>query len=110
MSSNDVPVLTPPAELNHKTLPGLRDAAQPYLDADGPGVVVDLASVKFVNSEGLGFLLHLGKDLAEQKRRLALAGPNRKVDRVIRMIGLDQLVPIFKTTAEAVRHVEVASE
>lgn len=99
-------VLSTPDDLNRHTLAGFKDDVEPHVGAEGPGIVLDLAALNFVNSTGLGYIVHVGKRLAEQGRRLALARPSRSVDKLIRMIGLNQVLPLFKTLPEAAQHVE----
>ena len=108
MTSTSIPVLTPPADLTHKTLGPFEADVEPHRAAAGPGLVLDLSSVAFINSTGLGFLVHLGKQMAESDRRLALAGANRKVERLIRLVGLGEMLPLFKTVPDASRYVAQA--
>lgn len=76
-------------------------AVAPTLRARGPGLVLDLADVGFASSVGLSWFVYLGKALSEQGRALALARPSRVVDRTLRMVGIDDVIPIFRTVAEA---------
>ena len=105
MSAAPIPILVPPKDLTHKTLGPFEGEVAPLRDGDGPGLVLDLSDVNFINSTGLGFLVHLGKDLGESGRRLALAGASRRVDRLIRMVGLGNMLPLFKSVPEATRYV-----
>lgn len=108
MSKAPVPILIPPKDLTHKTLPPFESEVEPHRAGEGPGIVLDLSEVNFINSTGLGFLVHLGKDLGEAGRRLALAGASRRVDRLIRMVGLGNMLPLFKNVPEASRYVDQA--
>jgi anti-sigma B factor antagonist len=96
-----VPVVSPSGDLVRDTLGALSREIEPHLAGSGPGLVLDLADVKFVSSEGLGLFIRVGKTLEEQGRVLALAALPRQVERVMRAIGLDQVFPMFRGVAEA---------
>jgi anti-sigma B factor antagonist len=96
-----VPVLTPPAELTAATSPELERMLAPHLAATGPGVVLDLSGVTFVSSAGLGQLVHTGRTLGDRGAVLCLAGARRRVARLVQTVGLDGLIPIFKSVGEA---------
>jgi anti-sigma B factor antagonist len=101
MNADRIPVIVPPAELTDASLPGFEEVIEVHLTASGPGVVLDLAEVTFINSTGLGCLVKIGMRLDRQHRRLALARPERKVERMLRMLGLDSKMPVFKSLDDA---------
>lgn len=74
---------------------------EPLLDGTGDGVVLDLGEVRFINSAGLGCLVKAGMQLDRQGRRLALACPERSVEATLRLVGLDSMLPLFKSVQEA---------
>jgi anti-anti-sigma factor len=96
-----VPVLIPPREITDDSLGGFEETLRPHAEAEGPGIVLDLAEVAFINSTGLGSLVKLGMRLDQQRRRLALARPGRRVERTLRLIGLDAKLPVFRSVEEA---------
>lgn len=106
MSTNTAIVLRTPDDLNRNTLPGFKETVEPHVEGEGPGIVLDLEALGFVNSTGLGYIVHVGKRLSERGRRLALARPTRAVEKLILMIGLNRVLPLFKSLPEATRHVE----
>ena len=80
--------------------------------ASAAGAVVDLGNCSFVDSSGLRAILvgaRLFADAAEDgaapRPRLVLAAPGPSVLRVLEISGVDQGVPIFATSAEAVEAV-----
>ena len=101
MSSHAIPVLVPPSEITEKSLEQLRAALAPHLDAPGPGIVLDLELVEFINSSGLGTLVQVGMRLDGHGRRLVLARPNKTVERMLRLVGLDAKMPMFRSVEEA---------
>jgi anti-sigma B factor antagonist len=106
MSALRVPVVTPPRELTDASLPAFEAQVEPLLAGAGPGMVLDLAGVSFINSTGLGFLVKVGMKLDAANRRLALARPDRNIERTLRLIGLDQKLPLFKTLGDATGFVQ----
>ena len=80
--------------------------------ASTKGAVVDLGNCSFVDSSGLRAILvgarlfaEAGADGAAARPRLVLAAPGPSVLRVLEISGVDQGVPIFATSAEAVEAV-----
>jgi anti-anti-sigma factor len=106
MSGSDapVPVVRAPREVTGGNLPDLVVAAAPHVLGTGPGLVVDLSTTEFLSSSGLSELLRLGMDLRDRGARLALAAPSRTVDRMIRVVGLDRVIPVFPTVEAASSH------
>lgn len=101
MTTNDVPVLTPPTEITERSVDELKAALGPYMDAEGPGVVLDLEDVAFINSSGLGTLVQIGMRLDRDGRRLTFARPNKTIERMLKLVGLDSKMPMFRTIEEA---------
>lgn len=103
--SPSVPVIVPPPELTDASIAGFEQEVAPHLAAPGPGIVLDLGDVTFINSTGLGSLVKIGMRLDRDGRLLALARPDKQVERMLRLIGLDSKLPVFKSIAEASGHV-----
>ena len=109
MSDSAIPVVTPPHELTDDTVRAFEETLQRHLDAPSPGLIIDLDTVAFVSSAGLGCLVKLGMRLDRDGRRLALARPDRNVERSLRLIGLDSKLPMFPSVDAAARHVAGAA-
>ncbi len=103
--SQSVPVLVPPHELTDASIPGFEEMLEPHVASGCRGIVLDLGQVTFINSTGLGSLVKVGMKLDRDGRRLALARPEKQVERMLRLVGLDSKLPVFKTLAEASGHV-----
>ena len=101
MTPAEIPVVAPPVEITDQSLNGFEEVVRPHVSGEGPGFVLDLEDVTFINSTGLGYLVKLGMTLDRQHRRFALARPVRQVERTIRLIGLDSKLPLFGTLEEA---------
>lgn len=64
-----------------------------------PQVILDLESVDFITSAGLGSILQVRKHVLEAGGRLVLAGPSRPVEQLLKTVGLDRHIPIVGTLA-----------
>lgn len=58
-------------------------------------LIFDLQNLKFINSEGIGYLMELHAHLVKRGRRLVIVGPNAHVKDVFETIGLMEVIKIF---------------
>ena len=86
-------------ELDAYTSPRLGEALSEVI-ADGErDVVLDTRGVTFVDSTGLGTIVHGHKRLKEYGGSLAIAKPRTSVFKVIEMTGLHRLIPVTEPLA-----------
>jgi anti-sigma B factor antagonist len=83
----DVTLLRLAGELDLYTAPRLRDHLPAVLADDGD-VAVDLSSLSFIDSTGLGDITRIHRQLEAQDRRLILRSPTPVVLRVLEITGL----------------------
>jgi len=77
-------------------------AFQDFAHADkSESLIVDLSGVPYIDSAGLGSLIGAYVTREREARKLALAGVNDRVKLVMTASGVDQLFPIYPTSAEA---------
>lgn len=69
-------------------------------DAGPERIILDLASVEFIDSSGLGAIVAAMKQLDGQ-RRLDLAGLTPTVDKVFRLTRMDTVFKLFGSLDEA---------
>jgi anti-anti-sigma factor len=72
-------------------------------------VVIDLSPVSFLSSSGLSRLVDLGRRMSLHGGKVCLAAASRPVERLVRLVGLDQVMPYFGSVAEASAHLQAAS-
>jgi anti-sigma B factor antagonist len=65
------------------------------LASDLQTVVVDLADLEFIDSIGLGCLLTATRRSRADGDRLRMLGATGDVDRVLKLTGLDQTLPLI---------------
>jgi len=71
------------------------------LRPDARGMVLSMSGVEFISSRGLGVLLYLHKLMTGRGTRLHLAEPSESVLDSLDVAGLDSLLTIYQTEAEA---------
>ena len=94
-------IVTFPAEVD---LDNARDLGTALIGAFGPGVAVviaDMTATTFCDSSGLRFLLMANDIAAERGAELRLVIPSQSVLRVFRVTGVDQLLRIYRSMADA---------
>ena len=68
-------------------------------------LVIDLARTTFIDSSFVAFLVHLSAAQRSRRRELLLVRPAGQVRRVLGIVGLPNIVPVFETTEAAVASV-----
>ena len=94
-------VLKPTGDLDVYTVGSLRDAIASILEEDKPHVVVDLDSVPFMDSSGLGALMGGVRRLREAGGDLAIACTREQHLKLFTITGFGEGVSIAPTTEEA---------
>jgi anti-sigma B factor antagonist len=65
---------------------------------------IDLASLPFINSAALGYLVKAYKHLQAEGGELALCSVQPAIATILEMTQLDQVFPVFATEEEAVAY------
>jgi anti-sigma B factor antagonist len=93
------PVLELEGEFDLDTVPEidrfLRRTLGPLYHQDH--LVIDLAHTTFVDSSFIGFLVSLWGAQRAKRRELLLVHPSGQVRRVLGIVGLPNVVPVFET-------------
>ncbi|MEK7085624.1 MAG: STAS domain-containing protein [Patescibacteria group bacterium] len=58
-------------------------------------LIFDFNNLKFINSEGIGYLMEIHTHLVQRDRKLVIIGPNSHVKDVFTTIGIAEIVPIY---------------
>lgn len=66
-------------------------------------LIADLQNLKYINSEGIGFLITLHAKLARKQKQLFICGVKPNVQEVFELIGLPKLVKIFPNMGETIK-------
>lgn len=94
-------VLRLQGELTEEAAGELREELDRALTPEGARVVLDLGELTYVNSDGLGTLVHLNAQANMRDRRVILARPSAFVEGVLQMTRLDRFFELCATLDEA---------
>jgi anti-sigma B factor antagonist len=94
-------VIAPEGELDFARIAEFRDALS-RADTAAVTIVVDLSSISFIDSSGLGALVDLHNRVRRENRRLAVVAPGGTAAAVLlNLSGLKNRMPIFPTRQAA---------
>ncbi|MGH9995562.1 MAG: STAS domain-containing protein [Nitrososphaeraceae archaeon] len=99
----DYRVLRPSGDLDVYTVGSLRDALGKMIEEETPRVVVDLDSVPFMDSSGLGALMGGVRRLREAGGDLAIACTREQHLKLFTITGFGEGVSIAPTVEEAAK-------
>lgn len=100
-SAGDYTVLQVGGEVDVYTAPRLRERLIQLVDGGARRVIVDLTTVEFLDSTGLGVLVGAHKRLRAAGGSLALVCPREPLLKIFRITALDQVFPLFDTVEAA---------
>lgn len=73
-----------------------------YLDSRlAKYLLVDLGSVSFIDSSGLGALLGRYKKVESLKGKMVIAGPQRQVRKILEVSGINRVIGIYQDKTSA---------
>jgi anti-anti-sigma factor len=67
-------------------------------------IIADFAKLRYVNSTGLGILLHFSKSAKEKGGSFKIANVNENVYEIIEIIGATSLLEIYDELDEAIEN------
>jgi anti-sigma B factor antagonist len=94
--NEDATVVAVAGELDLHTASELDRALMTAFDAEPPCVIVDLAACDFVDSTALGVLIKASR---AHPGKLALVTENGHLLKVLKLTGVDSLVPVYASRA-----------
>jgi anti-sigma B factor antagonist len=74
------------------------------LASDASDVVLDLSQVTFIDSTALGAILAAGRRLREADGRLALVAATDATRKLLALVGVDRVLPIYESSERALEH------
>ncbi|WP_458248760.1 STAS domain-containing protein [Streptomyces sp. MAI_2237] len=89
--------------LDYITAPELREQLTTLTIRPGQRLVLDLAGMDFCDSSGITALITAHNHTQAAEADLALAAVPPNTVRVLRMVGLDQVIPLYPDTDAATR-------
>ena len=98
-------------EIDHSNGNQVARELEGTLEAADGGLVVDLSLVAFIDSSAISALFRLARLAGEQERALGLVVPaGSVVERVLRVVALDDVVPVAHELEAAVETVLRAND
>ncbi|WP_372791778.1 STAS domain-containing protein [Paraconexibacter sp.] len=103
ITEDGVHVIAVTGEVDLFTAPDLRQAASDAIDAGAQCVVVDLTDTRFLDSTGLGVLIGIAKRVRPAGGDLAIVNTDETTANTFAITGIDGVIPIARTRAEALQ-------
>jgi anti-anti-sigma factor len=95
-------VVTTAGEIDLTNAEGLRDTLLSALNSGALGLVVDLTATTFLDSAGVTALVRASRRAAATEATLRLAVTAAPVLRVLNLVGIDRLIEVHPSVADAV--------
>jgi anti-sigma B factor antagonist len=102
-ASGDVFTLTIEGELDLGTAVKVRTPLEAAITSGARKVIIDMLGCTFLDSTGLGVLLHSAKRL-EGDGGMAIVCLDEQIRRLLGLTMIDRTIPVFSTIAEAHAH------
>ncbi|GAA1763030.1 STAS domain-containing protein [Streptomonospora sp. PA3] len=94
-------------DLDIATADDLHEHVLSAIDKHGPWLILDLTGLEFMDSSGLNVVINAYRAVKEHGGSLALAAPNERVTKVVRLVGLHRQVPVHNSVSAAVNAMEL---
>ncbi|MCL1900407.1 MAG: STAS domain-containing protein [Promicromonosporaceae bacterium] len=97
----DYIVLAPTGKFNMVSAPLLKTRMDDLVAAGKARLIIDMSSVEFIDSSGLGALIGGLKGTRQAGGELRLAAPGDQARAVLKLTNLDRILTPYKTVEEA---------
>jgi anti-sigma B factor antagonist len=101
-TADGVAVVEVAGEVDVYTAPTLRQHLRDVSSGERPRIVVDMAEVKLLDSTGLGVLVGAMGRVRESEGTLRLVVTSDHILKVLRITGLDALIPVDTDAEQAI--------
>lgn len=99
--TDSVVILAITGDLDSFSVSYLKEHLQKLFNNDQHRIIIDLSSVDFIDSAGLGHLVSCLKVCMHNSGDLLLAGPNDSIKDLLRITKLVDIFKVFDTVEEA---------
>ncbi|MET9498328.1 STAS domain-containing protein [Streptomyces sp. NPDC006552] len=103
-------IVTVTGELDHHTASELTQVVQEISFAPDTPVVIDMTGLTYCDSTGITVLITAHNRAEQARSPLVLAGLNKDLRHVLRIVGLDQIFTFQPTADDAVRSLYTTKE
>jgi anti-anti-sigma factor len=101
VTADGVAVVVVSGEIDFNASPALARVLASVPDGTPPRVVVDLERTGFMDSSGINVLLLANRRVREAGGWLRLSGIHEPVLSALRIVGVDEVIPVHPTVAAA---------
>ena len=91
-------------QLDAANLDAAKTEIEGRVDEGAVKLCINLDSLDFINSSGIGYFVAIYKRLKQEGGELVLSEPSRFLQSTIRTLGLDRIFEVFESDAEALKH------
>lgn len=105
-TAGDIPIVAVNGEVDVYSAPALKEKITELLGAGNTTLIVDLSSVAFLDSTGLGALVEARTATTEAGGTLPLVCNQERILKLFTITGLDGVFAIHPTIAEALASLE----
>lgn len=81
-------------EIDAFTVPVLKERLEAVQHIEDVQVVIDLSTVEYIDSTGLGVLIGFYKALQKVNGYVKIIGVNERVERLFKITGIDKIIDI----------------
>jgi anti-anti-sigma factor len=99
-----VRILKLAGEFDVTDLPDVAERLDAVNTPGGVRIVLNLKEVRFANAAVLGSLVGARARLLREGGDLVLSSPSNFLHGVLRVLGLDQVIPAYRSDGAAIRH------
>lgn len=73
-------------------------------------ILLDFSGLRYLDSSGINALLIAQRELSRGEGRLALVGVSRPVRRILDVLEVEQVIPVFRTVEEALTYLRCGTD
>jgi anti-sigma B factor antagonist len=105
----NVSILTPVGAVDASSLDDFKDALESVCGREHAKVIVDCDELAYANSTSFGLLFHYHRHCQTQQGKFVLCSVREKIHNIIRLLGLESVLQIYGTRAEALEGLGVGT-
>lgn len=95
--TGDYMIISFDGEMDRAGLSEVRSTLEEHVNSfEKKFLVFDFALLKFINSEGIGYLMEIHTHLVQRDKKLIILGLADHVADVFQAIGISEVMPIYK--------------
>ncbi len=71
---------------------------------ENTSILLNLENVEYIDASGLGLLVTIYKEKYDEQNKMYLSNPNELIIEILDIVKLREIIPMFKTNEEAIKH------